>query len=208
MKIFNPLIIAVIVLLILSLPTVSPGEEEEEGSEETAIEEEITATKEVVVIETRLGRIVLDLFPEDAPNHVANFKKLASEGFYDGTTFHRVIPGFIIQGGNPKSKDEDRSNDGTGGGPGYTIDAEFNTKKHIRGTLSMARAADDPNSAGSQFFICVARQASLDDKYTIFGQVIEGMDVVDKIVSLERDERDNPIEPVVMQKVFVETREK
>ncbi len=207
MRIFNPLITVAVVLLIPSLPTVTTGEEEEAG-EDTMIEEERKETKEVVVIETRLGRIVLDFFPEDAPNHVANFKKLASEGFYDGTTFHRVIPGFIIQGGNPKSKDADRSNDGTGGGPGYTIDAEFNSKKHIRGTLSMARAADNPNSAGSQFFICVARQPSLDDKYTIFGEVIEGMDVVDKIVDLERDERDNPIEPVVMQKVFIETRDK
>jgi peptidyl-prolyl cis-trans isomerase B (cyclophilin B) len=162
--------------------------------------------QEVAVIETRFGEIVLEFFPDVAPKHVENFKKLASEGFYDGSTFHRVIPGFVIQGGDPNSKDDDRNNDGTGG-PGYMIDAEFNERNHLRGTLSMARSSD-PNSAGSQFFICVKPQPARDGKYTVFGQVIEGMYAVDKIVSVKRDPRDNPIEPVPMEKVRIEERKK
>jgi peptidyl-prolyl cis-trans isomerase B (cyclophilin B) len=179
---------------------------EETGSEEKSTLEEAKETQEVAVIETKFGKIVLEFYPDVAPNHVDNFKKLAIEGFYNGTTFHRVIPGFVIQGGCPNSKDDDRSNDGTGG-PGYTIDAEFNSRKHLRGTLSMARSMD-PNSAGSQFYICVKNQPSLDEKYTVFGQVTEGMDVVDKIVSVKRDQRDNPIEPIAMEKVSIEKREK
>jgi peptidyl-prolyl cis-trans isomerase B (cyclophilin B) len=167
-------------------------------AEETITEESV---EQVGVIETKFGKIVLKFFPDVAPGHVDNFKKLASEGFYNGATFHRVIPGFMIQGGCPNSKDADRSNDGTGG-PGYNIDAEFNEMKHVRGTLSMARAMD-PNSAGSQFFICVARQPSLDNQYTVFGEVTEGMDVVDKIVAVKRDARDNPIERVEMEKVYI-----
>ncbi len=160
--------------------------------------------QEVAVIKTNLGTIVLEFFPEDAPNHVANFKKLAGEGFYDGIYFHRVIPDFMIQAGCPLTKDNDRSNDGTGG-PGYTIDAEFNDRSHQRGTLSMARSRD-PNSAGSQFFICHKAQPRLDGQYTVFGQVLEGMDVVDKIANAKRDQRDNPLEKIVMEKVTIETR--
>jgi len=159
---------------------------------------------EVAVIDTRFGKIVLEFFPDVAPNHVASFKKLARSGFYDGCTFHRVIPGFMIQGGDPNSKDGDRSNDGMGG-PGYTINAEFNNRKHLRGTLSMARTSD-PNSAGSQFFICVADQPRLDGQYTVFGQVIKGMDAVDKIVNLPRDDRDNPLDPAIMLKVSIVPR--
>lgn len=151
---------------------------------------------EVAVIDTKIGRIVLEFFPDVAPNHVANFKKLAKVGFYNGTTFHRVIPGFMIQGGSPTSKDEDRSNDGIGG-PGYTIGAEFNDRPHLRGTLSMARRRD-PNSAGCQFFICVAPQPSLDHKYTVFGQVIQGMEVVDQIAKAPRDRMNNPLDRIKM----------
>jgi peptidyl-prolyl cis-trans isomerase B (cyclophilin B) len=154
------------------------------------------SSEEVAVIETRLGSMTLEFFPDVAPNHVANFIKLAKAGFYNGTTFHRVIPGFMIQGGDPNSKDADRSNDGTGG-PGYTIDAEFNQRPHLRGTLSMARAMD-PNSAGSQFFICVTDVPHLNGNYTVFGQVIRGIETVDKIVNEPRDARDNPLEPVPM----------
>lgn len=160
--------------------------------------------EEVAVIETRHGNIVLRFFPEVAPKHVENFKKLASSGFYDGTTFHRVIPGFMIQGGDPVSKDPNARHMHGTGGPGYTIDAEFNSKPHKRGTLSMARS-QDPDSAGSQFFICVADARFLDNQYTVFGEVIEGMDVADKIVSEKRDGRDNPIERVEM-KVKIEKR--
>src|SRR5512135_1352538 len=149
------------------------------------------------VIETKFGNIELKFFPEVAPNHVNNFIELAKKGFYDGTTFHRVIPGFMIQGGDSNSKDPDKSKHGMGG-PGYTIKAEFNSKPHKRGTLSMARAAN-PDSAGSQFFICVADAPSLDRQYTVFGEVVSGMDVVDKIVSQPRDRRDNPNERVEMK---------
>ena len=145
-------------------------------------------------IETKFGNIELKFFPDVAPNHVNNFIELAKKGFYDGTTFHRVIPGFMIQGGDPNSKNADKATHGMGG-PGYTVKAEFNGKPHKRGILSMARAAD-PNSAGSQFFICVADAPFLDRQYTVFGEVVSGMDVVDKIVSQPRDPRDNPNERI------------
>ncbi len=149
------------------------------------------------IIETKFGNMELKFFPDVAPNHVEKFIELAKKGFYDGTTFHRVIPGFMIQGGDPNSKSPDKSKHGTGG-PGYNIKAEFSDKPHKRGTLSMARA-QDPDSAGSQFFICVADAAFLNKKYTVFGEVVTGMDVADKIVSQPRDSRDNPNERVEMK---------
>jgi peptidyl-prolyl cis-trans isomerase B (cyclophilin B) len=198
-------------ILILSLALVflgcksEQGEMKQSGSDSSGQEEPVSlGGKEVAVIQTNLGTIIFKFFPEDAPNHVANFKKLAREGFYDGIYFHRVIPGFMIQAGDPNTKDDDRSNDGLGG-PGYTIDAEFNDRPHKRGTVSMARKPD-PNSAGSQFFICHQAQPGLDGQYTVFGQVVQGMDVVDKIANVERDSRDNPLKPVVMEKVTIETR--
>src|SRR5271157_2976449 len=144
-------------------------------------------TETSAVIETKLGNIELRFFPDVAPNHVQNFIDLAKKGFYDGTTFHRVIPGFMIQGGDPNTKKSDRSKHGLGG-PGFTVKAEFNKKLHKRGTLSMARA-QDPDSAGSQFFICVADAPSLNGEYSVFGEVASGMDVADKIVSQARDRR-------------------
>lgn len=147
---------------------------------------------QVVIFNTNLGRIVLKLFPDVAPKHVESFTSLVGKGFYDGILFHRVIPGFVIQGGDPNTKDQPRHSHGTGG-PGYSVPAEFNDIPHTRGILSMARSSD-PNSGGSQFFICVDRVASLDRQYTVFGQVVEGMDVVDAIVNLPRDSRDNPHE--------------
>jgi len=125
-----------------------------------------------IKIETNLGDILIELYADSAPNTVANFKALAGKGFYDGLKFHRVIPGFMAQGGDPE---------GTGmGGPGYKVKAEFNKRKHLRGTMSMARS-QHPDSAGSQFYICFEPQPHLDNQYTIFGQVVEGMDVVDQI---------------------------
>jgi peptidyl-prolyl cis-trans isomerase B (cyclophilin B) len=156
------------------------------------------------VIETRLGNIELKFFPDVAPNHVNNFIELAKRGFYDDTTFHRVIPGFMIQGGDPNSKEHDKLRHGMGG-PGHTVKAEFNSRPHKRGTLSMARAAD-PDSAGSQFFICVADAPFLDRNYTVFGEVVSGMDAVDKIVSQPRDARDNPDERIEMKVRIVEDR--
>jgi peptidyl-prolyl cis-trans isomerase B (cyclophilin B) len=165
--------------------------------------EEIKKMSETkAVIETKFGNIELKFFPEVAPQHVTNFMDLAKKGFYDGTTFHRVIPGFMIQGGDPSSKNPDRSKHGTGG-PGYTIKAEFNEKPHKRGVLSMARAAH-PDSAGSQFFICVADSFFLDKKYTVFGEVVSGMEVADKIVSQRRDKADNPYERIEMKVKIVE----
>lgn len=155
------------------------------------------ATEETAVIKTSMGTIKLKFFPGVAPGHVENFKKLAKSGFYNGTTFHRVIPGFMIQGGDPNSKSDDRSTHGMGG-PGYEIAAEFNDKKHNRGRLSMARS-QDPDSAGSQFFICVKDSFFLDNQYTVFGEVTEGMDVVDKIASAKKDGSDNPLEKIEME---------
>lgn len=161
--------------------------------------------KGLVVIETTMGNITIQLFDDKAPKHAANFRKLAREGFYDGTTFHRVIPGFMIQGGDPNSKDNDRSNDGMGG-PGYTIEAEIGVP-HDRGVVAAARQGDAVNperrSNGSQFYITVAPAHFLDGQYTVFGKVVEGMDVVDKIVAVPRDQNDNPLTPVVMKKVYV-----
>jgi peptidyl-prolyl cis-trans isomerase B (cyclophilin B) len=142
---------------------------------------------EMVVMETTRGTLTLKLFPQLAPNHCNNFKKLANSGFYDGTRFHRVIPGFMIQGGDILSRDSDRANDGTGG-PGWTVDAEFNKTQHKRGILSMARSSD-PNSAGSQFFICAADATHLDGKYTAFGEVIQNIFVVDHLVNAMTDSR-------------------
>jgi len=142
---------------------------------------------EIVIMETTRGTLVLKLFPQLAPNHCNNFKKLANSGFYDGTRFHRVIPGFMIQGGDILSRDSDRANDGTGG-PGWMVDAEFNETQHKRGILSMARSSD-PNSAGSQFFICSADATHLDGKYTAFGEVIENIYVVDHLVNAMTDSR-------------------
>lgn len=123
-------------------------------------------------IEMATGKIVVELYEKDAPGTVANFVKLAKQGFYNGLSFHRVVPGFVAQGGDPKG-------DGTGG-PGYTIKDEVNTRKHLTGTVAMAKTAA-PNSAGSQFYITLAPQPALDSGYTVFGQVVEGMDVVMKI---------------------------
>ncbi len=157
--------------------------------------EEMKRTK--VIIHTKFGDIKLRFFPEVAPNHVYNFISLAKKGFYDGTIFHRIIPGFVIQGGDPNTKTPNRSSYGLGG-PGYTLKAEFNNRPHLRGTLSMARKAN-PDSAGSQFFICVAPAPHLDGKYTVFGEVEKGMDVVDRIVSQPRDWRDIPRERIEMK---------
>jgi peptidyl-prolyl cis-trans isomerase B (cyclophilin B) len=142
------------------------------------------------------GQIVVRFFPDVAPNHVKNFATLAKQGFYNGTTFHRVIPGFMIQGGDPNSKNPDRATHGMGG-PGFRVKAEFNSKPHKRGTLSMARS-NDPDSAGSQFFICVGDSHFLDWQYTVFGEVESGMEVADKVVNAKRDGRDNPLERVEM----------
>lgn len=164
-----------------------------------------STTKATISIASKgqaLGDIVLKFFPDVAPGHVKNFVDLAKKGFYNGTTFHRVIPGFMIQGGDPNSKNPDRSMHGMGG-PGHKVKAEFNSKPHKRGIVSMARS-NDPDSAGSQFFICVADANFLDWQYTVFAEVVSGMDVADKVVSMKRDGNDNPFERVEMTVTITE----
>ncbi len=155
-----------------------------------------------VTVETKFGKIVFKLLPDLAPETVRSFEKLSKSGFYDGTLFHRVIPGFMIQGGDPNTKSPDKSKWGNGG-PGYMLKAEFNSKSHLRGVVSIARSMD-PDSAGSQFFIVTTDSTFLDRQYTAFGEVIEGIEVADKIVNLPRDGNDCPNEEVKMLKVFIE----
>jgi peptidyl-prolyl cis-trans isomerase B (cyclophilin B) len=148
-------------------------------------------TNEVAVIKTTEGEMVIEFWPEVAPNTVENFKKLARQGFYDGTCFHRVIKGFMIQGGDPNTKDAAKEAMWGMGDPGYKIKAEFNDRSHVRGVLSMARS-NDPNSAGSQFFICHGSPTFLDHKYTTFGKLIKGDDVLEKIATTATHPPDRP----------------
>ena len=153
------------------------------------------------IVNTNLGNIQFELFSDVAPETVRNFIKLAKSGFYDGTLFHRVIPKFMIQGGDPNTKESDKSTWGTGG-PGYNMKAEFNSRSHLRGIVSMARSSD-PDSAGSQFFIVTSDSTFLDREYTVFGQVADGMEVADKIVNLPRDENDCPLQEAKMLQVTI-----
>ncbi len=192
--------------LLISAPGLNAAEKVSGESGEKALK---NGEDVVAIIETKFGEIVVEFFPDRAPGHVDNFIKLARKGFYDGTIFHRVIPGFMIQGGDPNTKGDDKSGYGRGG-PGYTIDAEFNDTPHKRGILSMARSMN-PNSAGSQFFIVVKDSTFLDGKYTVFGRVISGMDVADKVVSLPRrlrgPNKDLPNERVEMKIRIVDAAE-
>lgn len=148
-----------------------------------------------VLVKTKFGEMEIVLFPDLAPKHVESFLKLAKSGFYNGTIFHRIIPGFMIQGGDPLTKDPaNRSRYGTGD-PGYNLPAEFNRVAHEKGILSAARTAD-PNSAGSQFFIMADKAPHLDGQYTVFGEIVKGLEVVDTIVNQPRDMKDNPLERI------------
>lgn len=157
----------------------------------------------IVVMKTSMGEIEIELFEKDAPLHVANFKKLVKSGFYEGTTFHRVIAGFMIQGGDPNSKDADKTNDGQGG-PGYTIPAEIKAK-HEKGSLAGARLGDAANpkreSSGSQFYIVTGEASHLDGQYTVYGKVIKGLDIAFKIEKVKTDAMDNPVEKVKIEKI-------
>jgi len=165
---------------------------------------------DVAVVSTRYGDMVFEFYPEVAEKHVDSFLTHARNGYFNGTTFHRVIPDFVIQGGDPNSKTDDRSTHGMGGhaanfyGIGqeddsntWMLPAEFNSRPHLTGTISMARS-QSPNSAGSQFFVCAGPTPQLDNQYTVFGQVVEGLDVIQKIVNSPRDRRDNPKDKVEM----------
>ncbi len=151
------------------------------------------------LIETNCGNIKINLLPEIAPETVRNFVALATSNFYDGTLFHRVIPNFMIQGGDPNTKESDKSVWGQGG-PGYNLKAEFNSRSHLRGIVSMARASD-PDSAGSQFFIVTSDSTFLDKQYTVFAEVVEGLEIADKIVNLPRDGNDCPKEEAKMLRI-------
>ena len=146
---------------------------------------------EVAILTTSAGEMVLEFWPDVAPGHVENFKKLAKQGFYDGTCFHRVIKDFMIQGGDPNTKDDAKQNQWGTGGPGYQIKAEFNDHSHQRGVISMARSAS-PDSAGSQFFICHGAPTFLDHQYTTFGKLIKGDDVLEKIGTTPTHPQDRP----------------
>jgi peptidyl-prolyl cis-trans isomerase B (cyclophilin B) len=156
---------------------------------------------QIVELHTTAGQIDIRLYPQIAPNHVKNYIDLAAQGFYDGTKFHRVIPGFMIQGGDPNTKGDDVSTWGMGGSP-QKLNAEFNAVHHVRGIVSMARSAS-PDSASSQFFIMVADAPALDNQYTVFGEVIRGMDAVDAIVNAPRDQMDRPASPTTITKTVV-----
>ena len=155
----------------------------------------------IAEVHTTAGQFNLRFFPNVAPNHVKNFIDLSQQGFYNNTKFHRVIPGFVIQGGDPNTISGNPGSWGTGGSPNK-LKAEFNTIPHKRGILSMARSGH-PDSASSQFFVCVADVPSLDNQYTVFGEVTQGMDVVDKIVNGQTGPGDRPVDPVSITKVVV-----
>ena len=164
----------------------------------------------VAVISTNFGDMVVEFYPDIAPMHVESFMALANEEYFNGTTFHRVIPGFMIQGGDPNSRNENRATHGTGGRAGkffglgneedpstWLIPQEFSNTPHVKGILSMART-NDPNSASSQFFVCHDNANFLDNNYTVFGKVIDGLDVIDQIANVAKDQNDNPLEKVEM----------
>jgi len=155
-----------------------------EKSKDQAKDSKQVNTNEVAVIKTALGDMVIEFWPDVAPKTVENFKKLAKKGFYDGTAFHRIVKGFMIQGGDPLTKDPSAQGRWGTGDPGYKIDAEFNDRPHVRGVISMARS-QDPNSAGSQFFICLGDASFLNGKYTAFGKLSKGDDVLGKLGDVE-----------------------
>ena len=167
----------------------------------------MNSANEVAVIKTSEGEMVAEFWPEVAPNTVENFKRLARSGFYDGTAFHRIVKGFMIQGGDPLTKDPAKESRYGTGDPGYKIKAEFNDRSHERGVLSMARSSD-PNSAGSQFFICLANVSRLDHQYTTFGKIIKGDDVLGKIGDTEvtmsdSGERSKPTKRVTVESIKI-----
>jgi peptidyl-prolyl cis-trans isomerase B (cyclophilin B) len=167
----------------------------------------MSTSNEVAVIKTNEGEMVVQFWTDAAPNTIENFKKLARQRFYDGTIFHRIVKGFMIQGGDPNSKDPAKESDYGAGGPGYKIKAEFNNHSHDRGVISMARGPD-PDSAGSQFFICLAPVRRLDGQYTTFGKLIKGADVLEKIgdTPVERNaqgEMSKPTKRIVIESVKI-----
>ena len=184
----NKLILSGLVSAAVSLSALAQAEKKDEARAATSKSD----AKEVAVIKTSEGEMVIDFWPDVAPKTVENFKTLAKKGFYDGTCFHRVIKGFMIQGGDPLTKDPAKEGLWGTGDPGYKIKAEFNDRKHVRGVISMARS-QHPDSAGCQFFICHGNPSSLDGQYTTFGKLIKGDDVLEKIASTATRPQDRPV---------------
>ena len=176
------------------------ADEKTEAAKATA-----SPVEEVAVIKTNMGEMVLEFWSDVAPKHVENFKTLAKKGFYDGTCFHRVIKGFMIQGGDPLTKDEANSGRWGTGDPGYKIKAEFNSKDHVRGVLSAARS-QDPDSAGSQFFICHGAPSFLNKQYTAYGKLIKGDDVLEKIATTKTGAQDRPAERMNVESIKIVPR--
>ena len=192
---------------VFALAVFAAPAQSEEKKEEPKTTATVSAPKEVAVFKTSEGELVAEFWSDVAPNTVENFKKLAKAGFYDGTAFHRIIKGFMAQGGDPLTKDPAKEAMWGTGDPGYKIKAEFSDKKHVRGVLSMARSAD-PDSAGSQFFICFGPATSLDNKYTAFGKIIKGEAVLDKLanVPVTRNaggENSKPVTRVALESVKI-----
>jgi peptidyl-prolyl cis-trans isomerase B (cyclophilin B) len=192
--------LSIVAVVILSSALLAAEEKKQENTS-------MNTSNEVAVIKTNEGEMVIQFWTDAAPNTIQNFKKLARQGLYDGTTFHRIVKGFMIQGGDPNSKDPGKESAYGQGGPGYEIKAEFNNHSHDRGVISMARGPD-PDSAGSQFFICLAPVRRLDGQYTTFGKLIKGDDVLDKIgnTPVERNaqgEMSKPTKRMVIESVKI-----
>jgi peptidyl-prolyl cis-trans isomerase B (cyclophilin B) len=164
-----------------------------------------TPATEVAVIKTVAGEMILEFWPEVAPKTVENFKKLAGQGFYDGTCFHRIIKGFMIQGGDPLTKDDAQKHRWGTGDPGYKVKAEFNDRSHKRGVISMARS-QHPDSAGSQFFICHGDPSFLDRQYTAFGKLIKGDEVLEKLATCPTASQDRPVQRQSVESVRIVDR--
>jgi peptidyl-prolyl cis-trans isomerase B (cyclophilin B) len=193
--------IIAVVLINLIFSSGLPGAEEQKENKTP-----VNTSNEVAVIKTSEGDMIVQFWNDAAPNTIENFKKLARAGFYDGTIFHRIVKGFMIQGGDPNSKDPGKEDKYGEGGPGYKIKAEFNDHSHDRGVISMAREPD-PDSAGSQFFICLAPVPRLDHQYTTFGKLIKGDDVLEKIgdtdVMFAHGEKSKPTKRVIINKIEI-----
>ena len=198
------ILLGLLVTLSLSLAVGHSQTDKKEKDDKTA--DKPADKKETAVIKTSAGEMVVEFWPEVAPKTVENFKKLAKEKFYDGTAFHRIVKGFMIQGGDPNTKDPQKESQYGQGGPGYSVKAEFNNRSHTRGVLSMARSSD-PDSAGSQFFICLGDASFLDKKYTAFGKLIKGEDVLEKIgntaVTVANGENSKPTTRVGVESIKI-----
>jgi peptidyl-prolyl cis-trans isomerase B (cyclophilin B) len=200
MKLFIPLCAVGLALGVLT--AMAADEPKPETKPKSDSKEDKMSTNEVAVIKTAEGEMVIEFWPDVAPKTVENFKTLAKKGFYDGTCFHRVIKGFMIQGGDPLTKDPSQESRWGTGDPGYKIKAEFNDRHHDRGVISMARS-NDPDSAGSQFFICHGNPRFLDKQYTAFGKLIKGDDVLEKIATTPTHPQDRPDKRMAIESIKI-----